>query len=394
MKTCCPDCQTIFRVTSEQLKARAGKVRCGQCRRVFNALDSLLDDAELLVAAATPPTPPTAPARAAQTPLQGEAPRPTQASLASETPRLLDSEEETVAEPAPAVAGLLREEVDAAEGEGDGEKGEEADADEHAPASHDPPGRSEPFFSAYALDHIAESTQPAHARHTIHERALLDRRSSPPSDSPPITGERATTVAEMAPIGDAEHRLPPRENKEEPAYDRWLEGAISQPVPPVVGKALAAPFVIVIVLLTLTLIGQTIFHFRGVIALTTPSTRPALTALSAALGTNIPLPKHVDLVSIEASDLQSEPGRNKLLALQATLRNRASYAQAYPAIELTLTDTTDKAIVRRVFTADEYLTTTQLAENSFNANADLEVRLWLDAKEVNAAGYRLYVFYP
>ncbi|HRI91316.1 MAG TPA: zinc-ribbon domain-containing protein, partial [Accumulibacter sp.] len=30
MKTCCPGCQTIFRVTPEQLKARAGKVRCGR----------------------------------------------------------------------------------------------------------------------------------------------------------------------------------------------------------------------------------------------------------------------------------------------------------------------------------------------------------------------------
>lgn len=151
---------------------------------------------------------------------------------------------------------------------------------------------------------------------------------------------------------------------------------------------------IVIVLLVLTLIGQTIFHFRGVIALTTPSTRPALAALSAALGTDIPLPRHVDLVSIEASDLQSEPGRNKQLVLQATLRNRASYAQAYPAIELTLTDSADKPIVRRVFMADEYLAPAQLAEKSFAANADVEVRLWLDASEVKAAGYRLYVFYP
>ncbi len=43
MKTRCPECQTVFRVTPEQLKARAGKVRCGHCQTVFNALDSLLD---------------------------------------------------------------------------------------------------------------------------------------------------------------------------------------------------------------------------------------------------------------------------------------------------------------------------------------------------------------
>ncbi|HRL77103.1 MAG TPA: zinc-ribbon domain-containing protein, partial [Candidatus Accumulibacter phosphatis] len=35
----------MFRVTSEQLRLRAGKVRCGQCRAVFNAIDNLADDA-------------------------------------------------------------------------------------------------------------------------------------------------------------------------------------------------------------------------------------------------------------------------------------------------------------------------------------------------------------
>ena len=44
MKSRCPNCQTVFRITPEQMKARAGKVRCGQCQAVFNALDSLLEE--------------------------------------------------------------------------------------------------------------------------------------------------------------------------------------------------------------------------------------------------------------------------------------------------------------------------------------------------------------
>ena len=43
MQTRCPECQTVFRVTPEQLKARAGNVRCGHCQTAFNALDSLLE---------------------------------------------------------------------------------------------------------------------------------------------------------------------------------------------------------------------------------------------------------------------------------------------------------------------------------------------------------------
>lgn len=35
--TRCPGCATVFRVTSEQLAMRAGHVRCGHCKKVFDA---------------------------------------------------------------------------------------------------------------------------------------------------------------------------------------------------------------------------------------------------------------------------------------------------------------------------------------------------------------------
>lgn len=43
-RTRCPGCGTVFRVTSEQLRLKAGKVRCGHCQLVFNAFDHLLAD--------------------------------------------------------------------------------------------------------------------------------------------------------------------------------------------------------------------------------------------------------------------------------------------------------------------------------------------------------------
>jgi predicted Zn finger-like uncharacterized protein len=41
MFTQCPHCMTLFRITSEQLKAAEGRVRCCQCNQVFNALQRL-----------------------------------------------------------------------------------------------------------------------------------------------------------------------------------------------------------------------------------------------------------------------------------------------------------------------------------------------------------------
>ena len=94
MKTRCPDCQTVFRVTPEQLRARAGKVRCGHCQAVFNALDSLLEERH-------PATePPPAEEHPAPVPaIAWSEPEPFE--TAPETPPSLPAGEPEIWEPAP-----------------------------------------------------------------------------------------------------------------------------------------------------------------------------------------------------------------------------------------------------------------------------------------------------
>src|SRR5690606_1573739 len=46
MLTQCPNCQTIFRVTSEILRVADGQVRCGRCQRQFDALERLVEEIE------------------------------------------------------------------------------------------------------------------------------------------------------------------------------------------------------------------------------------------------------------------------------------------------------------------------------------------------------------
>lgn len=296
MKTRCPGCETVFRVSPEQLKVRAGKVRCGECQTVFNALDSLLEEGT--------PTPPSTPPAAAPSP-----------------------------------------------------------ADTHAG------NRSEALPDAPAEPEGATAA---------------------PADAPsePLSEE---AVQELA---IASGLIVPRETTEIPGYSKWAEGVMSSPALPSPGKSANRPFAVVALLLVLALGGQLAFHFRSEIAVTSPGLRPALEALSEALGADIPLPRHSELVSIETSDLQADPARSKLLILQATLRNRAAYGQAYPLLELSLTDTQDNAIARRVFQPQDYLSPQNPVDQPFAANADVAVRLWIEASEVGAAGYRLYVFYP
>ena len=65
MYTRCPHCQTYFKISTEQLKKAGGKVRCGQCTKVFNSLGNLLEDLPVALSerskpAAQPPGPPAA----------------------------------------------------------------------------------------------------------------------------------------------------------------------------------------------------------------------------------------------------------------------------------------------------------------------------------------------
>jgi len=48
--TRCPGCQTVFRVTAEQLALRSGQVRCGHCRTVFDGHARLISLAAPVVA--------------------------------------------------------------------------------------------------------------------------------------------------------------------------------------------------------------------------------------------------------------------------------------------------------------------------------------------------------
>ena len=58
MLTRCPECGTSFRITTDQLVSRQGKVRCGRCQHVFSALSSLVHTRDPV---AHPPSGPVAP---------------------------------------------------------------------------------------------------------------------------------------------------------------------------------------------------------------------------------------------------------------------------------------------------------------------------------------------
>ena len=55
MFTCCPNCETVFKVSAKHLQQAVGQVRCGQCEFSFNALSNIQESAS--EAAANLPAP-------------------------------------------------------------------------------------------------------------------------------------------------------------------------------------------------------------------------------------------------------------------------------------------------------------------------------------------------
>ncbi len=152
-----------------------------------------------------------------------------------------------------------------------------------------------------------------------------------------------------------------------------------------------------LLLVALTL--QALFYFRGAVALVWPESKPYIQRFCARLGCEIPLPRRAELMSIETSDLQADPATPGVMVLSATLRNRAAFPQAFPALELTLTNERDEPLARRVLQPAEYLKGTSTADAMPTcvggvAACEVQVRLFLEAAALKASGYRLYLFYP
>lgn len=146
--------------------------------------------------------------------------------------------------------------------------------------------------------------------------------------------------------------------------------------------------------LLLVLAVQLAYVFRTEIAGAQPRARPWLEQACARLGCTVPYPRDIQQWSIESSDLQSDPDQPARMILTAVLRNRAAFAQNYPALELTLTDTSDQAVARRVLGAVDYLPPESKAGPGLGPNSEVTLHLAMDTGELNAAGYRLYLFYP
>jgi predicted Zn finger-like uncharacterized protein len=351
----CPHCRALFRVVADQLKLRGGLVRCGECRQVFDAIGSLsyLDDhalvrerAEAPIAGAALPGPAVA-APSANRPQPLVGPRLVKASA----PR--DVRPINAGRRASPEAGEIRDELSVPTLFG----------------LPEPQAESAPVPSGAAAPSNAARTAVESQLALAGYRNLL------------VVGQEQEAGAAAGPDQDDLQLEAPSFL---PTADQLREHRLR--------RALA----IACVPLSLLAALQIGLALRDDALQAWPSLRPLLASVCSLYGCSVGWPARAELLTIIGSELAAIPGTD-VIELNAAVRSRANFIMALPAIEVTLTNTQNQTIARKVFVPADYLASSgepsSRIDEGLAPGSDLSVRLVFEARGLNASGFVLYPFY-
>ena len=344
LSTRCPACSTTFKVVPDQLKVSEGWVRCGRCGEVFDATAHLQQLGEgFSPPVEDPPTPvvdaqPVDPAYS-----NPDTPPPPAAVWVRRSPAarmVLDGE---LPEPLPEPAN------------------ESPEWDDPLDHRRDDDGD---IPSALLLQ-TADNDEP---QQSLYQPAFV-----PPA---PVAG----TLEANAEAGDAAATLRDLD------FVRVAERRAFWQRPMVVFACL-----LVCAALGSALLLQFVRAERDRLAAHLPGLRPTLESLCVPLQCRVMPLQRIESIVIDASSFNKAGG--ELYQFDVEVRNTANVALAMPSLELTLTDTQDQPLVRRVLTPVELHSPAVLGASGAWSGS-LPVRLQAPVSADRVAGYRVLAFYP
>ena len=144
--------------------------------------------------------------------------------------------------------------------------------------------------------------------------------------------------------------------------------------------------------LSALLAAQAAYQDRDRLAAAYPQLRPLFDKVCDTMRCRIGPPHSIDSVAIETSSFNKL--RGDTYRLSVTLRNQGITPVAMPALELTLTDTQDQAVVRRVLQAPEIAPNTPAIAAASDWSTSIVIALNPTAAGGRVSGYRVLAFYP
>lgn len=198
-----------------------------------------------------------------------------------------------------------------------------------------------------------------------------------------------TAVAEPA-ISNTTSNKAPTADDQPSHFDDFLDKTkLNRPIK----KSNLWLWLVFVVVLFMIAVSQSIYYLRNEIAIYYPNTKPYLVKACEKIACSIDLPKKIEFIIIDDSDIQEDAEYAGLMRLSSTLINQASFRQAYPNLELTLTDVEDKPKLRRFFTPEEYLPKDTDIASGLAPGEEIKIKLAMTTAGETVAGYRVFVTY-
>lgn len=328
--TSCPACETQFLLNIDHLKAYRGKVRCGHCGHIFNAKNRL--------------TKVTGEVRGVDDHGAVEHNISLEASYTISDTDDFDVESETF------------------------EYNESARAVDEKPISR-------------VLNVVLETVPNLSDLSSQNELAKNQQTNRDFTSRPNISKHTPAAIAEedvdidavRAPIFIDDLTTDPKFKLDKPKLNIWL--------------------ILLALLLVILALLQSIYFLRSTIAVNYPQFKPYLQQACAYLNCKVNLPQQLELLTIDDSDMQESDDYQSVINFSSLLINNAPHAQAYPNIELTLTDIDDKPVLRKLVRPQEYLNSGVNIVDGLMGREEVRINLAINVQNLSVAGYRVLITY-
>ena len=152
-----------------------------------------------------------------------------------------------------------------------------------------------------------------------------------------------------------------------------------------------ALLVVAAVLLAILLGVQYLVQERDRLAVTRPGLRPLLQLVCGRTRCDVGPARQIEAIAIDSSAFSRL--RPDIFRLSFSLRSQAPVPVAMPSIELTLTDSQDQPVIRRVLSPSEF-GAPEAIPTAGESTASIVMAVSANAVNARIAGYRLLAFYP
>lgn len=390
-------------MVADQLRISDGWVRCGRCQEVFDATQALQE--------VVPPATPvpqgkvaTEAAPSAQQPAEmpasaaPEASYPSLSEVHAKLRQAVEPEPAPAPAPAPAAQGYeLPVPPDAAD-----------DIWLDAPVQDAPIAQRMPGRAPHAaLEPREPRLEPEVPQPVVQsEREVFSGAALPGEEAQAMDWADAWQAGKQGAVSESADETPVVEAREaeQQAPEAQQTGdeldAGDAPIPSFVKQAQrkawwnkpAVRFVMgmLLIFLPLSLALQVAVQERNTLVAWKPQWRPAFESMCLLLRCELAPRRDIASVVLTGSSFHQEAQAHRY-QLGLSIQNQGALAVATPAVELTLTDTQDQVLVRKVFTPQEIGAPEELAARSeWNGTLPLQTQ----GLNLPVSGYRVMAFYP